>query len=635
MLLFATEPLKGLGRPAAPLPLSKQLNILILRLVRETGRGYSEINISLNRRLGVSTRTGASDALLERGIALAEQYLAQVLATEPPVAIPTLLSPPAADMPEQRSRSARSRPAGPKPTGEQDRAAEAMLARENFALQAGAGTGKTTTLAMLARAATARRRGMFLAFNRPVVEDAARKFPTYVECRTGHSVAMKAIGHRYGDRLRQPREPSWKVGQRLGIDPRTQLRLGDRVLTNRTFSYMALATLARFCYSADDEITAKHVPQLRGLADEYRADVARVVLPYAQRAWRDVQDPKGQCVRFDPNHALKIWSLTEPRIKADYLLLDEAQDTNPVMEKIFTAQRSHAQLVMVGDSAQAIYGWRGARDVMTGFDGRQLTLSQSFRFGPALAAEANRWLAIVESPLRLNGTPTIDTRIGPLEHAQAVLCRSNAGAIGEVFRLLDQEKRVALVGEKALQELARAAGDLKAGRRATHPDLVLFQSWGELVEYAEEDPEGQDLLPLVEIIEKHGVGKVLDAMGRLDAESDADFIVSTAHKAKGREWDTVRVANDFREPTSRERDPNGNPLPGPLSIEDGRLAYVAVTRARRHLDLGGLSWIEDHPDGCPGGRPLSGSSPLGPSPWDRLGPPPACPPRPSPSNSSS
>lgn len=49
---------------------------------------------------------------------------------------------------------------------------------------------------------------------------------------------------------------------------------------------------------------------------------------------------------------------------------------------------------MVGDSAQAIYGWRGARDIMTGFDGTRLTLSQSFRFGPRLAEEANRWLRI-------------------------------------------------------------------------------------------------------------------------------------------------------------------------------------------------------------------------------------------------
>jgi hypothetical protein len=126
--------------------------------------------------------------------------------------------------------------------------------------------------------------------------------------------------------------------------------------------------------------------------------------------------------------------LSEPKIPADYLLLDEAQDTNPVVEQIFTAQRDHAQLVMVGDSAQAIYGWRGARDVMTGFNGTALTLSQSFRFGPHLATEANRWLAIARAPIRLDGTDTIPTELGTLDHPDAVLCRTNVGAIAEVMK---------------------------------------------------------------------------------------------------------------------------------------------------------------------------------------------------------
>lgn len=41
-----------------------------------------------------------------------------------------------------------------------------------------------------------------------------------------------------------------------------------------------------------------------------------------------------------------MWALTEPRIPGDFLLLDEAQDTNPVVEQVFNAQRGHAQLVM-------------------------------------------------------------------------------------------------------------------------------------------------------------------------------------------------------------------------------------------------------------------------------------------------
>ena len=48
-----------------------------------------------------------------------------------------------------------------------------------------------------------------------------------------------------------------------------------------------------------------------------------------------------------------MWALTRPRLSADFVLLDEAQDTNPVLEEIFLAQ--DAQRVCVGDPAQQIY----------------------------------------------------------------------------------------------------------------------------------------------------------------------------------------------------------------------------------------------------------------------------------------
>lgn len=121
-------------------------------------------------------------------------------------------------------------------------------------------------------------------------------------------------------------------------------------------------------------------------------------MPFAAKAWADLHNPDDGIVRFEHDHYLKMWALTKPRIDADFLFLDEAQDTNPVLEQVFASQRDHAQLVMVGDSAQAIYGWRGARDVMTGFDATHLTLTQSFRFGPLLAEQANRWLELADAP---------------------------------------------------------------------------------------------------------------------------------------------------------------------------------------------------------------------------------------------
>jgi ATP-dependent exoDNAse (exonuclease V) beta subunit len=259
---------------------------------------------------------------------------------------------------------------------------------------------------------------------------------------------------------------------------------------------------------------------------------------------------------------------------------------------------------MVGDSAQAIYHWRGAKDVMTGFDGTQLALSQSFRFGPSLADEANRWLAIADAPIRLTGTPAVPTQLGLLDQPDVVLCRTNVGAMAQTMNALAAGRRVALVGGGgSLRALAEAARDLTNGRRTSHPELFLFPSWGELQDYAAHDPAGRDLQPLVDLVDRHGTDAILAALGQLVFEQQAEVTISTAHKAKGREWPHVRIADDFTPPKDSDRqDATGRAVPGPIDDGEARLAYVAVTRTRHHLDMGGLSWIWDHPEGVSAGN---------------------------------
>ncbi|REK85527.1 ATP-dependent helicase [Streptomyces inhibens] len=489
------------------------------------------------------------------------------------------------------------------PTLEQNAAAQAFPTGSHLVIQAGAGTGKTTTLAMLAHTARKHgRTGRYIAFNRAVARHAAQAFPTEVACGTAHALAYTAVGRSYQARMNAPRQAGWRTGAALGIDDGLSLRIGARKVNNKALSYTVLRTVTRFCQSADSEIAPHHVPPLRGAeSPPLHAQLADLVLPYARKAWADLQHPDHGVVRFEHDHYLKMWALSEPVIPADFLLLDEAQDTNPVVEQVFTAQRDHAQLVLVGDSAQAIYGWRGARDVMTGFDGRQLSLSRSFRFGPALAAEANRWLRIVGAPIRLTGSPSLETELRTVHAPEAILCRTNVGAMVEVIRQLEAERRVALAGGgEALSALARAVHDLEAGRRTAHPELMLFETWAELREYAEFDPAGRDLLPLVELVDEHGTEAVLRALDRLSPEDSAEVTVSTAHRAKGREWASVRIADDFTGPDDLdERGEDGAPLPGPVDVDEARLAYVAVTRARSLLDIGGLSWINSHPAGDP------------------------------------
>lgn len=482
------------------------------------------------------------------------------------------------------------------PTDEQAAAVDVFRAGEHLALQAGAGTGKTSTLVLLASAT--RRRGRYIAFNKAIANDAAARFPATVSCKTAHALAFAAIGHRYARRLNGPRQAGWKTGMALGITK--AVRIGEREVTPKALSHAVLRTVTRYCHSADRTLTRNHVPRLRGLEDkDLHTQLAHVVLPFAQKAWADLQHPDDGVVRFDHDHYLKIWALSDPKIDADFLLLDEAQDTNPVLEHVFNAQRAHAQLVMVGDSAQAIYGWRGARDIMTGFDGHALSLSQSFRFGPRLADEANRWLAIADAPIRLTGTDAIPTELAPVDGPDAVLCRTNIGAMTQVMAHLGAGYRVGLAGGgESLRSLATAARDLQEGRRTWHPELLLFPSWGELQDYAEYDPAGGDLKPFVDLIDQHGPAAVLAAVDQLTPEADADITVSTAHRAKGREWGTVKIAEDFLPPKETDQeDKNGRPIPGPIDDSEARLAYVAVTRTRERLDLGGLSWINNHPEG--------------------------------------
>jgi ATP-dependent exoDNAse (exonuclease V) beta subunit len=82
-----------------------------------------------------------------------------------------------------------------------------------------------------------------------------------------------------------------------------------------------------------------------------------------------------------------------------------------------------------------------------------------------------------------------------------------------------------------------------------------------------------------------GADQIIADLGRCGTEASADVVVSTAHRAKGREWDTVQIGNDF--PRPGEINPKTGEERG-VTDEEARLIYVAVTRAKLHLDTYGL-----------------------------------------------
>jgi hypothetical protein len=494
----------------------------------------------------------------------------------------------AAVVPSARREVPRSGRGGRTPTGEQAEVVDAFKAGGNLVVDAGAGTGKTSTLVMCGEADPGRR-GNYITFNASIAAEARRKFPANVACSTAHALAKAAVGYQYEHRLNGARVPAREQAVILGVN--SPVKVGDRMLAPTQLARLAVTTVEKYCKSADDELAARHVPGVNGLEDNaLAAALAAEVLPLARRAWADIRSFDGR-LKFDHGHYLKMWQLSHPTISADFLMYDEAQDAAPVVLDVVLRQ-TDSQLVAVGDRCQAINGWTGAINAMDKFPAStRLMLRRSFRFGPAVAREANKWLAILGADLRLQGSGQISSMVRTLENPAAILCRTNAEAMSQAMKTMDAGRRVAIVGGgKAIRALAEAAGELKSGRGTGHPELFAFRTWAEVQDHAENDAAGADLRVLVNLIDEHGPDQIIAAADALADEKGADTVVSTAHKSKGREWDSVRIASDFREPRRDPQRPDRPVVPDDLAM----LAYVAFTRAKQGLDRGGLAWVDNY-----------------------------------------
>lgn len=467
------------------------------------------------------------------------------------------------------------------PTKEQLEALDLFSTGENLVIEAGAGTGKTSTLILLAE--STKKLGHYIAFNKSIVEESRSKMPANITSSTAHSLAYRAVGARYKKRLNGPRLKSAETAKRLGITAmKVDVGGESKRLAAGFLAAHVMRAIGNFCKTADAEPTRSHFSYLDGIdlptEDGRRTygnnnEVQAMLEPALRKAWADLNDLEGQ-LRFGHDIYLKMWQLSNPRIASDFILFDEAQDANPVMKAIVLAQ-THAQLVFVGDSQQQIYEFTGAVNALADLDGNRTFLTQSFRFGPGIAAVANDVLAMIEgAELRLTGLESIVSTLLPAAKPDAILCRTNAEAMTQFLRRLSEGEAPHLIGGgREIKDFALGCQSLKNDGWTSHAELACFSTWAEVQDYVENDPEGGDLKLMVTLMDDFGPEAILAGLRAMPSEDAASVVISTAHKSKGREWDSVQIAGDF--PDGEEREASDPEL---------RLLYVALTRARKNLD---------------------------------------------------
>lgn len=460
-----------------------------------------------------------------------------------------------------------------------------------------AGAGKTTTLKLLAQSTT--RRGCYLAFNRSIAAEAATKFPRTVSCSTVHSVAFNVVRTRYGLHVgRLTTTPNANViAKILGLSDEIHLTRNFS-LSPRSYSSMVLSAVRQFTQSADHQITDSHVRQhgrFSGFTREKFEPVVARVLSDARHVWSLMCSPSRD-IPIGHDGYVKLWALSHPRIAEDFVLLDEAQDSNPVLLDVLSQQK--CQLVYVGDPFQQIYEWRGAVNAMDSMKSdHRATLTQSFRFGNAIANSAFKIIKTIGAKDVLIGNSHIDSAVSLVTNPCVIISRGNAGVMSNLLVLLVSGMRCHVLGGVGeLKKLLESVSRLKNGMRSDLPEFFGFDCWNDVVEHSESE-DGQELRTFVKLVQTFGENVMLRALVKCqDNEAQADITLTTAHKAKGREWESVRVDSDFdkslmklqtillQHPKTKDDFIEQDRARITLAAET-RLVYVAITRATTAVEL--------------------------------------------------
>ncbi|MCJ8743048.1 hypothetical protein PDJAM_G00089460 [Pangasius djambal] len=484
-------------------------------------------------------------------------------------------------------------------------------------IMAFAGTGKTTTLVKYAQQRP-HLHFLYISFNKSVAMQATRSFPSNVECRTIHSMAYKAIGHRYKNLSKlcsnlKPFTVAWVLPDGRGGF------VNAKVVTQ---------TINNFCSSTDECIGPQHVPDRYKNTtgrEECTTESKRKLFAHdAQNIWKkmtELKPTKEAAHHITHDGYLKLWQLQKPVLEDyDVIFIDEAQDCTPVIMDIMLSQACGK--ILVGDPHQQIYTFRGAVNALHAVPHTHLYyLTQSFRFGSEIAYVGATFLNVCKKVKKIlvggrqDGTVRGEDRetLDNIRLARsqvggkvAILCRCNVTVFSEAVRLTDINPncKIHIVGgveNFGLKQIRDIWILMQPEDRRRTENLWIkdpfirsfckekLGGYAGLKKYAlhTEDRELEAKLSVVEKYNKR-IPELVDRIYNCaqNKPNCADYILGTVHKSKGLEFDTVVVTDDFMKvPCSRHNLQRININPGirKADADEWNLLYVAVTRAKREL----------------------------------------------------
>ncbi len=468
----------------------------------------------------------------------------------------------------------------------------------NLKINAVAGSGKTTTVIEYAKTRSLNSKILYLAFNKSVRMEAAKRFSDLglnnVKIETAHSLAFKHIVIAKNYKIKTNGYKVSEMVPLLGIKGSGD-RLGMYILANHVLKFAGY-----FCNS-----TSSKVQELNYLdivsdpkAQFFVKNHYSIIEQYTRQFLSKMDKNEIELIH---DFYLKKFQLSQPVLPYDYILFDEGQDASPAMLDVFFKQS--ACKIIVGDMHQQIYSWRFAINSLDKAEYPILHLTTSFRFKQEIADLAMSVLSLKSLlapyiPIQITGSGKSKE-----QKSKAVLARTNLGLLIDAIKYLSDHpkvKRIYFEGNLSSYTYAEDGASLYDvlnlynynHEKIRDPLIKSMKNLDDLEEYIEKT-EDMQLAMMVSLVKEYE-NEVYDIIRDLkekqvgnDEREKAEVIFSTVHRCKGMEYDTVYLADDFiTEKKIKSQEAKIKESPSVFISkynEEINLLYVAITRTKHTL----------------------------------------------------
>ena len=448
---------------------------------------------------------------------------------------------------------------------------------DHLIVNAGAGTGKTTTIVESATLLPNGTKAAFLAFNKSIATELAERLPTDVEAKTFHAFGFAAIreagvktrvnGFKVNNIIKDLLGGDFYAAplkKLVSLIKGSLIEGNDRKAINRLIDEYNI----NFNSEREEEIAIQAIPSILTMCKTQTH-----LIDFDDMIWMPLVNDY-------------------PFPKYDVLFVDEAQDFNESQREMISKCVNGGRCIIVGDRNQAIYGFRGAdSNSINLFRQRlekgsrnitELPLSITWRCPNTVVKEANRYVKEFSAPdFAIDGSVVVEAPFLP-QRNDMVLCRYNAPLVSAFYDLISQGKSAYVLGRDMTKGLITAVQKVsKNNNMGVEEFKQLFEqdftyNYQRLLNQNKENQamaleDKRDCI-MIFVQKATTVGGIIEEIKRVfDGSDKGEIMLSTVHKAKGLEADNVYILA-----TERMPHPFGNK-------EENNICYVAITRAKKNL----------------------------------------------------